>query len=105
MSRGEQTCRSALTQQKGELTDEEKQILLQHPTIWGCDLCQEICPHTLAAIERGSIFSPIPFFLEDSLPCLTQEILDGMDEEAFSRRAYAWRGRQTIARNLDLKNN
>jgi hypothetical protein len=33
------------------------------------------------------------------------DILDDMSDEAFSRRAFAWRGREVIRRNLMLKQN
>ena len=95
-------CLSALTQKKGALTDEEQHALRALGSAWGCDVCQEVCPHTRAAIASGSIFSPIPFFSEQALPHLTLDALDEMDDKAFSERAYAWRGRETVRRNLIL---
>ena len=95
-------CLSALTQKKGALTDEEQQTILRHGSAWGCDICQMICPHTVKAIRSETIYTTIPYFREQSLPCLTSEILDDMTEEAFASRAYAWRGRDTIKRNLIL---
>ena len=95
-------CLSALTQKKGLLTDEEKEHLAAFGSVWGCDLCQEVCPHTKKVLESGSIFSPIPFFAEQPLPHLSTEILNEMSDESFRQRAYAWRGRETIARNLAL---
>ena len=96
------TCLSALTQQKGTLTAEEQAHLLRYGSVWGCDVCQEVCPHTLRAIREETIFSPLPYFQTDLIPRLTVEILDGMDDETFAARAYAWRGRETIRRNLLL---
>lgn len=96
------SCLSALTQKKGDLTEEEKKTLLQYGSVWGCDLCQEVCPYTQKAIREGSIFSPIPYFEKDAIPCLTTDILNQMDEPTFLSRAYSWRGRETIARNLNL---
>ena len=93
-------CLSALTQKKGILTDKEKAMILQHGSVWGCDICQLSCPHTQKAIESGSIYSPIPYFSEHNIPVLTLSILDQMSDEEFSSRAYAWRGRETIRRNL-----
>ncbi len=95
-------CLSALTQKKGELTEEETAAILRYGSAWGCDRCQEVCPHTMRAIADRSILSPIPYFSEQTLPHLTSNILDAMSEEEFSRRAYAWRGRDTIRRNLIL---
>jgi len=95
-------CLSALTQKKGELSAEEREILLRHGSAWGCDICQEVCPHTRRALQSGSIFSPIPYFAEAPIAHLTLERLDGMSEEAFSERAFAWRGRDTVRRNLLL---
>ena len=96
-------CLSALTQKKGELTDAERAVLTDFPSVWGCDVCQEVCPYTHRARSRGTIYSSIPFFSKDTVSHLTPEALDGMDEAQFSRRAYAWRGRDTIRRNLLLK--
>lgn len=95
-------CLSAITQKKGDLNETEKKTMLTHGSVWGCDVCQLICPHTQAAIQRETIFSPIPYFSEYAIPHLTRELLDGMSEADFSERAYAWRGRDTIRRNLML---
>ena len=95
-------CLSALTQKKGILTEAEKERVLRYGSVWGCDLCQKNCPYTIRAIKTGSIFSPIPFFSEDPIPRLTAETLDRMTDEDFQTRAFSWRGRETIRRNLGL---
>ena len=95
-------CLSALTQKKGDLTPEEKQAILAKGCAWGCDVCQEVCPVTKRAIETGSIFSPIPFFSEQAISHLTTETVRNMSDDDFASRAYSWRGRNTILRNLEL---
>ena len=95
-------CLSALTQKKGELTEEEKNCILKFGSLWGCDICQEVCPQTQKALRDGSIESPIPFFAQKAIPHLTEEIVEGMSDAEFSTRAYSWRGRNTILRNLRL---
>ncbi|MBE6601218.1 MAG: epoxyqueuosine reductase [Ruminococcaceae bacterium] len=95
-------CLSALTQKKGILNDEEKRTILKYESVWGCDICQETCPHTIAAKRNGTVYSPIPFFQEASIPELTLSIFDEMSDTEFAGRAYAWRGRDTIRRNLLL---
>lgn len=95
-------CLSALTQKKGELTEDEKTLIIQYSSAWGCDICQEACPHTKRAIEDGTIYTEIEFFRSESMPYLTSEIIDSMSEDDFKKRAYAWRGKETIRRNLWL---
>ncbi len=95
-------CLSDLTQKKGALTPDEVARLSSHPLIWGCDVCQEVCPHTAHALEYGAIYTPIPYFYEQTIPRLDWKILNGMDADTFSCRAYAWRGRAVIERNLQF---
>ena len=95
-------CLSALTQKKGELNEEEIQILIKYSSAWGCDICTEVCPHTKKALQAKTIYSPIPFFSKNLIPHLTVEDIQSMDDDTFSRRAYSWRGRDTIIRNLRL---
>jgi len=96
-------CRSALTQKKGDLTLQERQTLSRFESVWGCDICQEVCPYTAHARKRATIYTEIPFFQNAAIPHLTLQALNAMSDETFSRRAYAWRGREVIRRNLTLK--
>lgn len=98
-------CLSALTQKKGSLSEDEAQKLIRYGSAWGCDICSEVCPHTRRALESGSIYSPIPYFSNAPIPHMTVETLDRMSDEEFVRRAYAWRGRETLRRNLLLLEN
>ena len=90
-------CLSAITQKKGELSDGEKELIRRTGYAWGCDLCQTVCPHNAAPR-----LSPIPFFHEDRIERLDSPTLDGMSDEEFTKRAFAWRGRNTVNRNLKL---
>ena len=99
--RGEgEDCLSAITQKKGELSENEVALMLKEGYVWGCDVCQLVCP-----FNEKPEKTPIAEFYYDTTPYLTREILDGMDKVAFSKRAYAWRGRKTIERNLDFFEN
>ncbi len=94
-------CLSAITQKKGLLTNGEKELLRKHGA-WGCDICSEACPHTKKAIASGSIYTPIKFFNEELIPKLTREIIENMSDEEFASRAYSWRGKETVLRNLEI---
>ena len=90
-------CLSAITQRKGELTEEEQELMRAYNTAWGCDLCQSSCPY-----NRNPRITPIEFFHRERISTLTRELLDSMDKPTFTRRAFAWRGRRTVERNLDI---
>ena len=47
----------------------------------------------------STIRATLPFFEKDRITKITVDLLDGMSEEAFSERAFAWRGRETVRRN------
>ncbi len=98
-------CLSALTQKKGELDENERRAIIKNRSAWGCDICQTVCPHTARAIKNGTIYTSVDFFKQDTTPSLTIALLDEMTDEEFRQRAYSWRGRPTIRRNLELLEN
>lgn len=87
-------CLSAITQKKGNFSEEEKRLFDLGSLVWGCDVCQEVCPHN-KKIEK----TPIAAFYEDRRPFVTEENV----LENFGERAYAWRGKEVILRNIRLK--
>jgi epoxyqueuosine reductase len=38
-------CISRLTQKKGALTEDEREIVRNSGYIWGCDVCADVCPY------------------------------------------------------------
>ncbi len=99
-------CLSYVSQKKGELSPDEEAYIKEYGAVFGCDICQLACPHTKKAIADGTIFTKIPFFKADALPSPTADDIKNMSDEEFSSRAYSWRGRECILRNLELiKNN
>ena len=96
------TCVSALTQKKGELTESDIALISSSGCAWGCDICQQVCPHTISAKAAGTIYTNEPWFNSHVLENPTSESLD--DTHDFKSRAYSWRGKATILRNLDIIN-
>lgn len=95
-------CLSSITQKKGELSEIEIQAIKKYGSAWGCDICSEVCPHTKKAIDRGTIHTDIPFFSKDLTPILSKDKIENMSVEEFSSRAYSWRKKETVLRNLDI---
>ena len=95
-------CLSDLTQRKGELTPEEEEQLRRHPLVWGCDICQEVCPY-----NRDVPTTPLPEFRTGLLSTLSSSDVENFTrrqfEAAFPDRAFTWRGPGVLERNLKLK--
>lgn len=97
------SCLSAVTQKKGTLSENEKQLIQKTESVWGCDICQTVCPHTINALKTESIYSETAWFNYNIISSPTQESVSDLTD--FSKRAYSWRGPQTILRNIDIFNN
>ena len=96
-----QQCLSAVTQKKGVLSDEEIAYIRRYGSAWGCDICGDVCPSSASAVKNKKM-TPVACFSNDRTPHLTRDILDGMTDAEFAQRAYAWRGKAVIERNLEL---
>ena len=97
-------CLSAVSQKKGELTDDDKNYIREYGAVFGCDICQLVCPHTKKAISEKTVFTEIPFFRFAPLPSPSAEDIKRMSDGEFALRAYSWRGRECIVRNLNIIN-
>lgn len=90
-------CISYINQKK-RLDEGDEATIKKSGMVWGCDVCQEVCPENENAEE-----TQIPFFRESLTPILNVKTLNNLIEEgAFSRRAYAWRGESTVRRNAEI---
>jgi len=89
-------CLSALTQKKGAMTATESDMLIKNNVVWGCDACQTCCPMCTPHVTE------IDFFHQHLIANLDIPTLTAMNESDFAQRAYSWRGRETIMRNLQI---
>ncbi len=90
-------CLSAITQKKGELSQDECRLMIKYGTVWGCDICQTACPH-----NRNPKKTPLEFFYRERLIELKRSDIDAMSGAEFKRRAFAWRGKSTVLRNIGI---
>lgn len=97
-------CLSAVTQKKGALTEAEQNYILKNGSAWGCDICQTSCP-LIKRVLDGNVKTPVDFFLHDRIDFLTSGKINLMSDAEFATRAFSWRGRNTILRNLALFEN
>ncbi|WP_053955308.1 tRNA epoxyqueuosine(34) reductase QueG [Inediibacterium massiliense] len=92
-------CIAYLTQKKEALTDEEENILKKGKTIFGCDICQDVCPHN----ENVKI-TPLEEFKENIIHKIDETEIKNLSNKGFQKkykdRSFSWRGRKTIQRNL-----
>jgi len=91
-------CLSAVSQNKRK-TPEDIEIIKNHSVIWGCDVCQDVCP-----MNKDVKDTDIPFFRQDIIAHLTYDIVNNMSTEQFESRAFAWRGKSVILENLHINN-
>lgn len=94
-------CLSYITQKKEELSEDEIRLLRQNGKIFGCDICQDICPH-----NKDIEITKIEEFNQNIITKLDKNEIDEISNKEFKRRyknkAFSWRGRKIIKRNMDI---
>ncbi|MEE0945801.1 MAG: QueG-associated DUF1730 domain-containing protein [Acutalibacteraceae bacterium] len=85
-----ENCLSAVTQKKKELSETEKELIKKYGSVWGCDICSEVCP-----MNKGKEFTNVKEFIESYRNEYTLN-------ESIENRAYAWRGEGVIKRNYNI---
>lgn len=88
-------CASYLSQKKGSLSEKQQRTLQRSGKVWGCDICSEVCPH-----NSNVGITDIVEFRENLIFRLTREMVNR--PEQYANRAYAWRGKETLLRNIEL---
>lgn len=96
-----QRCKSYITQKKSELSTEDTNILKKHQLIWGCDVCQDVCPHNKDVEE-----TIMEEFRENLKHRIEYAELTQISNKEFLRRykdrAFSWRGKGILLRNHEL---
>lgn len=97
-------CVSFITQKKENLTLEEIEKMKKNKSIFGCDICQQVCPHNKDICE-----SNIKEFTSNLITTLSEEEINSISNKEFKRRykdrAFSWRGRNIIKRNMEILKN
>lgn len=83
-------CLSAITQQKAKLTEGEENLIKENKSVWGCDICQNVCP-----MNKNSALTNIDGFINSYRN-------EYKENEDIKNRAYAWRGERVIKRNFKI---
>ena len=94
-------CASAISQKKGILSEEEAKILIKSNLIFGCDCCQSVCPH-----NQDIHTEYLSDFTENQIVRLDISELEAMSNRSFllkyKDRAFSWRGKGVLIRNLEI---
>ena len=88
------SCLSFITQKKGALTESEALAIKKGGLVWGCDVCSLVCP-----MNKGAQDTYIDEFYLSPKPLLTEQNVSDISE-----RAYAYKGKEILLRNLGIIN-
>lgn len=93
-------CLSEITQKKGELSEEEQKIIKDNETAFGCDICQLVCP-----MNNFDVTS-IAEFKTDLITHIKKSDFENLSnkefKEKYGSRAFSWRGKNVLIRNLEI---
>lgn len=87
-------CLSHISQKRNK-SQSEKQMLSKTKTLWGCDICQKVCPFNAKPSEACP-----DFFKNGYINNFSFELLNKMPENKFITYAFSYRERKVIVENF-----
>lgn len=93
-----ENCASFISQKKQDLTKEQTSILRRAKTVFGCDICQKVCPHNREVLADKRAEENL--FSGDILHTVTMENVEGV----YKDRPFGFRGLRVLQRNLEIYN-
>ncbi len=88
-------CAGYLNQKKGELEKNEIDIIKKSGLLWGCDICQLVCPYNKDLKETENEFS------QDIIKFIEKETIQSI----YKKRAFGFKGLKILLRNFDIFSN
>ncbi len=96
-------CKSYITQKKGDLPAEDIEILKRHRLIWGCDVCQDVCPHNKS--PRMTVLEEFKSQLVRNIDIKELQQLSNREfQKRYGNRSFSWRGKSVLIRNHEIIN-
>ncbi|MEG2003559.1 MAG: DUF1730 domain-containing protein [Clostridia bacterium] len=89
-----QKCLSYLSQKK-QRTEDDFELLKKNNVIWGCDICQNVCP-----MNQDKEFTNDPYFKNSVISEISLEFLESMTDEEFKKYPFSWRKKDVIINNV-----
>lgn len=89
----QECCLSHITQKRGELTKEEADLVQKGKLLWGCDICQDVCPY-----NRHLPLTGISEFRQD----IISEVMFDQIDALVKTRAFGFRGPKVLKRNYHI---
>lgn len=86
-----QRCRSAINQSKGDLSPEIGAQIADW--LYGCDICQLVCPYNQKRLTQGGLYLPISAF---------EAYSNKQFKSAYGHRAFAYLGLKRLNRNMEF---
>ncbi|MGI6717286.1 MAG: epoxyqueuosine reductase [Eubacteriales bacterium] len=87
-------CLSYISQ-KNAKTECEKVLLYKTKTVWGCDICQNVCPLNDKAQNTAD-----SYFTGSFIKNLSYDFIEKMDNSEFLKYPFSWRKKQVILDNI-----
>lgn len=93
-------CISFLNQKKS-LTYEEKELIKNSPFVWGCDICQLACPQNAnTPVQSCESYKNIWKIERKDIADLSEAEY----QKKYGDRSYAYKGKDILLRNIELRN-